>query len=205
MKSRKNPLRTLRPRRTCTNTYTKYRRFKLPLQADFNSRCGYCDDPDSWDGGYKHYHIDHFIPKIQLRSIAENAYHNLVYACFSCNNSKGQDWPSGDEAVSIFRNEGYIDPCESRYDKQFYREKLGDIIPKTKVGQYMFVKLKLGLRRHTVIWILDKLDQQIKSLSSVKDKSTLTPASRRKVNNHVKKLQSYYHEYVGVLQNENKK
>jgi 5-methylcytosine-specific restriction endonuclease McrA len=203
MKSQKNPLRILRPSRTCTRTYASYRSFKRPLQADFNSRCGYCDAPDSWDGGYKHYHIDHFIPKTQLRTITQNEYRNLVYACFSCNNSKGEDWPSANEAIAIIRNQGYIDPCLSRYDKQFYREKLGDIVSKTKVGQYMLEKLKLGLKRHAIIWILDKLDQQIKSLSVAEDKSTITTANKRKVNSHVKKLKSYYYEYVGVLQNEN--
>lgn len=203
MKSRKNLLRSVRPQRTCTRTYASYRSFKRPLQADFNSRCGYCDDHDSWDGGYRHYHIDHFVPKTKLSSLGENEYRNLVYACFWCNNSKGEDWPSGIETVHVLRNKGYIDPCEARYDRQFYREKLGDIVPKTKVGQYMFEKMKLGLGRHAIIWMLTKLDSQIQSLSAEKDKSGLSSARKKKVTAHVKKLQSYYYEYTGALKNEN--
>ncbi len=203
MNSPKKPIRKLRPQRTCTRVYASYRKFKRYLQVDFNSRCGYCDDPDLWVGGYKHYHIDHFVPKIHLKTIKENDYRNLVYACLSCNNSKGEDWPSGNENRSVFQNQGYIDPCDARYDQQFHRVKLGDIVPKTKIGHYMFEKMKLGLRRHAVIWILDRLDQQIKFLSEINNNSTLPIKHKRKINILVQKLYKYYYEYIGVLHDEN--
>jgi hypothetical protein len=199
------PLRENRPCRKCTKTYKKYGSFKRFLQEDFNARCGYCNDPDSYDGGYKHYHIDHFIPKVHLKAIKENEYKNLVYACFSCNNSKGDDWPSRDESITTVGSRGYIDPCESRYDRQFYRGELGDIIARTKLGQYMYEQMKLDLRRHAIIWILDKLDTQIKSLSVEKNKSGLDVKTKRKIDSLIKKLEAYYYEYTGILKDENNK
>ena len=127
MARKSEPLRQRVPERTCTKTYKSYRSFKKDLRKDFNRRCGYCDDHD--DGFWRGFQIDHFIPQTQLQKIQDNDYGNLVYSCFFCNNSKGQDWPSNDELVAVTpARHGYIDPCSNQYDAQYHRDKDGKII-----------------------------------------------------------------------------
>lgn len=161
-----NSLRDKDPkRRKIKNEGVKYTKYKHHLKADFNNCCGYCDDEDSWAGGFRVFQIDHFVPKKHLVKIKENDYQNLVYSCFYCNNKKRADWPSGDEKIHNDGKKGYIDPCSKDYSKQFKRNDLGEIKPITSLGRYMFEKLNLYLRRHAVIWNLRKLDYRIKELN----------------------------------------
>ncbi len=48
-------------RRAILKQKKDYRSYKKELREDFNKRCGYCDDPDSWKDAF--YEIDHFVPK----------------------------------------------------------------------------------------------------------------------------------------------
>ena len=51
-----------------------------------------------------------------------------------------------------------IDPCTKEYYKHLDRdEETGNIIFKTELGKYMYNKMKLYLRRHSVIYMMDKL------------------------------------------------
>ena len=198
MKKVKNPLRQVAPKRTCTKSYAAYGSFKKYLKKDFNSQCGYCADTDSWMG-YRHYHIDHFVPRDQLKKISENSYKNLVYSCFSCNNSKSDDWPSGNEKVAIVGSQGYIDPCDTAYDEQYYRDEYGNILAVTDIGKYMYEKLNLGLRRHSVMWVLDNLDSQIKILKSLKNMKGLSASNKTRLSSLLEK----HHEYTEYLKDEN--
>ena len=51
-----------------------------------------------------------------------------------------------------------IDPCTKEYYKHLDQdEETGNIIFKTELGKYMYNKMKLYLRRHSVIYMMDKL------------------------------------------------
>jgi hypothetical protein len=175
------PLRKEIPLRSCTENYDDYRAYKDILRSDFNKRCGYCNDLDFHCNGSRGYHIDHFIPRKpyedQNPKVTKN-YKNLVYSCPYCNIAKSNDWPSGNIDSSRNGNEGYVDPCLSEYDEHLARDDNGSICPKTQIGNYMFIHLKLGLRRHQLSWVieklgalLDELDEEIEELK----KSSIAP------------------------------
>lgn len=151
-----------KPTRTCDKTYVKYQNFRPYLKADFNQRCGYCDDPGSHYGQEISYHIDHFKPKSKFPNLETN-YNNLVYSCPYCNGAKSDKWRETD---------GFIDPCDSKYDIHLSRNNKGQIKAKTPRGKYIVNNLKLFLKRHEVIWILATLDRQKQQLKNNIDNGT---------------------------------
>lgn len=136
-----------------------YREYKSDLKEDFNSRCGYCNDSDFWSGGWRFFQLDHFVPKKYLVKIHVNEYTNLVYSCFFCNNAKRAKWPSKIESTNIVGQEGFINPREEDYCNQFKRNGEGTIVAQTELGRYMIKALKLNLKRHAIIWRLEKLEE----------------------------------------------
>jgi len=137
---------TLPERRTDIVNKTRYQSYRQELQEDFNARCGYCDDHESWKNSF--YEIDHFIPKILLSENEHADYNNLVFSCRYCNNSKSNKWPTNDRVHCNDGKIGFIDPCNGEYDIQFERNLKGEIIPKTE----------LDLRRHSIVWQIEKID-----------------------------------------------
>lgn len=146
-------------RRNIKTVVVKYSDHKEELKKDYNCRCGYCDDIDIWRTVW--YEIDHFVPQKYLKTINATDYSNLVYACRSCNNSKRDHWPTKDELIHNINDEGFIDPCNEEYDKQFVRNINGRIIYKTPIGKWMYYKLKLHKPQHEIIWQIEVLDYLI--------------------------------------------
>ena len=140
-----------------------YREYKDYLRSDFKERCGYCDDDDSFLGGARGYHIDHFAPRKKFSEL-ECDYDNLVYSCPFCNGGKWDHWPSTCPRTSVVGDEGFIDPCSSEYDLHIERDNSGRLIAKTQLGQYIWKKLKLGLMRHKMIWRYGQLEERINEL-----------------------------------------
>lgn len=174
-----------KPSRTCTKTYSDYSRFRPYLRDDFNQRCGYCDDPDNHYGQEMSYHIDHFKPKSEFPDLKTN-YNNLVYSCPYCNRAKSNKWKD---------IEGFIDPCESEYDKHLERSPKGEIIYRTDRGEYIATNLKLYLKRHRLIWTLGILEGQKQQLNKIQtnDKNELDILRRFKV------IQNQIDSYTGNL------
>lgn len=132
-----------------------YRKYRPLLAEDFGHRCGYCND---WDYIRKeNFEIDHFIPKEKMVRMKDNDYNNLVYVCRSCNNAKRAKWPSGDENISVVGNTGWLDPCSEEYGIQFERTDTGAIVPKTKLGKWMYENLNLGKTLHEYLWNIEQL------------------------------------------------
>ena len=159
------PFRTSHPRRGCKIKYRNYRSYKEVLRKDFGRACGYCDDIDVYCGGSNAFHIDHFRP-IKHFADLECAYANLVYACSYCNIAKSDDWPCLGTDMTFSKGLGYVDPCDPTFVDHFERSDTGQIVPKTDVGKYMFQQLKLGLRRHELIWLLRQLREKINAISN---------------------------------------
>ena len=124
-----------------------YKRYKDVLEKDYNERCGYTDCHQVWFGGKRNFQIDHFKPK-SIHPELETKYSNLVYSCSYVNRAKSDDTGT------------YIDPCDENYNEHFYRDSLGNIYPleNSVVGKYMYKKLKLYLKRYSIIWILEQLE-----------------------------------------------
>lgn len=141
-------------RRDIKAVVKKYSDHKNDLKMDFKYRCGYCNDIDIWRTAW--FEIDHFVPQKYLKNIKETDYSNLVYSCRSCNNSKRAHWPTGSELIHNQYNEGFIDPCNDEYGLQFVRGLDGRITYNTKLGKWMFYKLKLHKPQHEVIWNIEE-------------------------------------------------
>lgn len=163
----------LREKIPCRSTdiykYSDFHKYKPFLREDFNKRCGYCDDSDIRSGGHRYYQIDHFVPQKVFINLKDNDYHNLVYSCPFCNREKWHKWPSNDENISIIENSGFVDPCSKDFDNHLDRNADGKISVQTEIGQYMFKELNLGLKRHAILWNLEKLMRQIDEISMLID------------------------------------
>ena len=149
-------IQKIKPVRTCTKTYASYTSFKPYIREDFNKRCGYCDDLDVYHGGSRGYQIDHFKPHSIARfSALKEEYSNLVYSCPFCNRAKSNKWEDTD---------GFIDPCDEEYDEHLKRNDRGQIIATTNRGQYIHKNLNFHLKRHELLWMIEKIIQQKEKL-----------------------------------------
>lgn len=140
--------KTKPPVRTYSGKELKdYKSYKNHLESDFKQRCGYSNSHHDWFGGKRNFQIDHFKPK-SIHPELETKYSNLVYSCSYVNRAKSDDIGN------------YIDPCDTDFNDHFYRDELGNIYPveKSEPAKYMYRKLKLYLRRYSIIWMLEQLE-----------------------------------------------
>jgi len=183
------PFRNVSPKRSFLKKYTSYRQYKEPLSLDFNRRCGYSDCADRWFGGKNTFHIDHFKPHKKFPALAAE-YSNLVYACSYINILKSDDDPIN-----------YLDPCDDNYNDHFYRDASGAIHPLSSSGQanYMHKKLKLGLARYRVIWMLDQLYSAMENLGSAIEKTANSDDDKNKMNDLQARLTKEFIKYFNYL------
>ena len=149
------------PKRTYKGkVYANYREYKPYLQEDFNKKCGYTNCLDDWFGGSITFQIDHFLPQSKYPKL-KTEYANLIYSCSYVNRAKSND-------------EGnYLDPCDVDYNKHFHRNKNGEIVPEASSPKavYMHKKLKLYLKRYSIIWVLEQLEQRMYKLQGIIEES----------------------------------
>jgi len=169
------PLRAKPPKRRAipnkVPTGESWSEHKPDLKEDFNSCCGYCDSFD----GYRHtyFEVDHFVPKDFFQhngNISLTQYSNLVYSCKFCNNAKRAKWPTQSETMFNNGIEGFIDPCDTEYDKHFYRTDDGGIMWSTDLGKWMFSQaFKFDERQQgiKILWNLSRLEQIINALTVI--------------------------------------
>ena len=177
---------------------------KKHLAEDFGNRCAYCDDPDTYGGGYPAYHVEHFAPKEKFPKLQFD-YDNLLYACPWCNRAKWDIWPSDDPTISVIGDEGFIDPCSEEYEKHFERLADGSIIGKTPLGEYMNKTLHLYLKRHSIVYNIDKLYQKRQELenSIEADKESGKDCSKKEAVLHL--ITKEFFEYFDLWEKESKK
>ncbi len=129
---------------------------KFRLAKDFDNKCAYCDDYDKYSGGYNVYHVEHFAPKEKFSEL-EFTYDNLLYSCPYCNISKSDKWVGNSADESIVGNKGFIDPCTDEYYEHLKRDQDGNIIYTSEIGKYMYEELKLYLKRHSILYNIEKV------------------------------------------------
>lgn len=154
-------------RRTDPQAVTDYHKHKDNLREDFGHRCGYCDDHDYFRTS--DYQIDHFVPRVILKTIKSTDYTNLVYSCRSCNRAKWDKWPTGDEKLANDGKKGFLDPCDVEYDKQFSRNRRGEIVAMTPLGEWMWKAMNFGNPAHSVVWKLEQIRIIIDKLQNIAD------------------------------------
>ena len=189
-----NSIHRVKPQRTCTKIEKNYKNYKEDLRGDFNQRCGYCDDWDYYYGGKRIYHIDHFKPHSISKFLPlKHEYSNLVYSCPFCNISKSNKWQDIN---------GFIDPCNKEYDNHIKRDNSGKIIYISSQGEYIWKNLKLYLRRHELLWILDKLENQKNKLDNIIDKLGENHLQEVEILREFRKIQKTIDKYINLYRKE---
>lgn len=192
------PIRSYTGEKWTTNiTNKKY------LAIDFKHRCAYCDDLDNIYNGQDTYAVEHFAPKGKFPHL-RYTYDNLLYACRFCNTSKSDDWPSDSPSINVVGECGYIDPCTNEYYKHLDRDdNTGCIFYKTEIGKYMYYHLKLYLKRHSIIFMIEKLEAKREEL-----KDSIDEDVKKGIDVSVKEqallvLDNEFFSYYGQLRAEN--
>ncbi len=175
----KKPVRSYTGEKWITNNSNKKR-----LVIDFEHKCAYCDDYDIYSGGYNSYHVEHFAPKEKFNKL-QYTYDNLLYSCPYCNISKSNKWVGKTADENIVGDRGFIDPCTDEYYIHLQRDERGNIIYRTKIGEFMYNELSLYLKRHKIIHNLEKIRNRKKLL---KEKIN----SKKKKNENVETLEELY-------------
>ncbi|OIR24484.1 HNH endonuclease [Bathymodiolus thermophilus thioautotrophic gill symbiont] len=177
-----------KPSRTCTKAYLSYSSFRPYLASDFNQRCGYCDDPDTYYEQQVGFHIDHFKPKSKFPNL-KISYLNLVYSCPYCNRAKSNKWQ---------KVNGFIDPCSKDYEKHLKRDNKGKIKAKTLRGKYIVNNLGLYSKRHELIWNLAKLKEQKQQLRKIQTNNADELNALRQFKKIQDEIDSYVYSLGGV-------
>jgi uncharacterized protein (TIGR02646 family) len=192
------PIRSYHGEQFRTNLANKKR-----LAEDFGHRCAYCDDPDTYGGGYRAYHVEHFAPKEKFPTLRFN-YDNLLYSCPWCNRAKWDIWPSDDPEINIVGEEGFVDPCTEEYDKHFERRPDGSIEGITPLGKYMHRTLQLYLKRHAIVHNVERLRRKREELvdSIASDKKLGKDCNKKEV--ALELVTEDFFEYFDMWEKESK-
>lgn len=183
-----------KPIRTCIKIYASYRSFKSYIRDDFNKRCGYCDDLDYFHGGKRGYQIDHFRPhSISRFTVLKEDYSNLVYSCPFCNGAKSNKWKD---------NEGFIDPCNEEYTTHLERNNKGQIKSKSEQGRYIYTNLNFYLKRHELLWMIERLEEQSIEINSYLDTLDEGHDLELKILREFRKIQNQIKEYTNLFYKE---
>lgn len=182
----KKPTRTYTGEMWITNTSNKQR-----LAIDFDHKCAYCDDFDKYSGGYNAYHVEHFAPKEKFKDL-EFTYDNLLYSCPYCNISKSDKWVGSTANENIVGDKGFIDPCTDDYYEHLKRDKEGNIVYTSPIGKYMYEELKLYLKRHRILYNLEKVRIKKKILK-------LKITEKKSMNSDVTYLEQIYEQLCVVF------
>lgn len=136
---------------------------KKHLRIDFNGRCAYCDDADNLVD--IDFHIEHFAPKTKFPE-RKTLYQNLFYACPYCNEAKSEYWVGDNPDENVKGCKGIVNPCTKEYDRHLGRRADGRIYAKTRLGEFMYRRLKLYLLRHELFFRLEVLQAKFDELKS---------------------------------------
>lgn len=187
-------LRKRIPTRTVVPIKASYGAYKEDLRRDFAGRCGYCDGPDEFSGGFRGYQIDHFAPKSLFPEWLVK-YGNLVYSCPYCNRAKSNKWVGVDKTVPNDGSSGFVDPCGPDLDNHLERDSQGRIVSRTPLGNYIVANLNLSLIRHQFVWQTQKMDDLLGELLSLMPQLSPETEHYRNVLEEIARVTREYREY----------
>lgn len=147
-------------KRTCTERFDKYSKYKPYLEKDFQERCCYCNMPS--DLLTISYHVEHFIPVKVFEGKKDSLlteYENLMWACPKCNLSKGDKYKGDFQKSSKIENELFYNPVEVDYNDIFFRNEIGGIDSEDVKGREMIKLLKLYRPIHNLAWLIERLEK----------------------------------------------
>lgn len=130
------------------------RLLKEELRQRFKMRCGYCGIHEAlFLDGARSFSIDHFRPRHLYPELAEDTT-NLVYACNSCNMTKG-----------AMDSDRLINPSSDKMSEHFKFERSGNVVGITDKGEFTVAVLQLNRDsavafRRRVMTLMDSLDKR---------------------------------------------
>ncbi|WP_411897486.1 HNH endonuclease [Elizabethkingia occulta] len=138
-----------------------YSDWKPNLSVEGFHQCVYCFVNESYFGGIRNFHVEHYRPKKKFEALT-NVYSNLFYACSICNSFKSDDWPN--EPNFEYNISFYPDPSIVDYSEIFEIDMVTFYVKgKNVTTEYIVNKLFLN-RKQLVIY---------RKTNFVKDKYTL--------------------------------
>lgn len=160
-------------KRTCTEQFDDYAKYKPFLKKDFQERCCYCNMPSELLTIA--YHVEHFIPIKVFKGKKDSLltdYENLMWACPKCNLSKGDKYIGDFENSDEIKNEYFYNPVSTDYNDIFYRNDVGGIDSDDSKGKEMIKLLKLYRPIHNMAWLIERLEKLALSLEAEAKKET---------------------------------
>lgn len=130
------------------------------VQRLYEGRCGYCGVSEVDAGGALT--VDHFRP---VSHGGDDADPNLVYACFKCNQFKGDFYPNLDDRYGERR---VLHPLLDQGDEHMrLDQETGCLLPLTPRGEFHIALLQLNrpalvqhrLRRRMLTWLRERREQ----------------------------------------------
>jgi hypothetical protein len=197
------PARRTNPSKTPTGS--NWSEHKPDLQEDFHFHCGYCGSYDGHRNTY--FEVDHFIPKSLFKltgNIGLCDYHNLVYSCKFCNYNKLSKWPSNDETILVLNDEGFVDPCDIKFDDHLYRTSDGGIMWLTDLGKWIAtVAFKFDERSDSIklLWELNQRRKLIDAFILQLHNWSETSKEYKEIKRMAEKISFEYYKYDKELMN----
>ncbi len=189
-----NNLQRKIPKRSEVEKKLKFNNYREELSKDFNHRCGYCDDSSEY--ACCSYHIDHFAPR-KFEHLIDN-YNNLVYSCPYCNLSKGDKWLGDSPQDAIVNGLGFVDPCNPEYSKMFKRLNNGKIEPLNHLAEYIYYELKLYLKRHEILYLIEEINEKGIKLNQKIDNLKSQGKNTEKLERIDYELLKYFRDYYNI-------
>lgn len=160
-------------KRTCTEKFDFYPKYRPYLEKDFHGRCCYCNMPNELLT--ISYHVEHFIPKKVFQGQKDSLltdYDNLMWACPKCNLSKGDKYKGDFKSTTKIENELFYNPVDVDYNTIFYRNEYGGIASDDAKGCEMIKTLKLYRPVHNLAWMVERLEKLALELEQAAENET---------------------------------
>lgn len=110
--------------------YKNYGSYRDWLRDEFKFRCVFCLHREQWYGRSGTFDIEHFVP-VAINPNGKCEYHNLLYACRTCNSAK-------QDIISV------PDPCIIAFGDCLQIQRTGEVAPLNADGKRLCEVLRLN-------------------------------------------------------------
>lgn len=118
-----------------------YRDWKSQIREEGRRQCVYCSVLEGRFGGERNFHVEHYRPKSQFKSLT-NDIRNLFYVCAICNAFKGSDWPA--EPAADHMKHSYPDPSLVDYAEILSVDDRHMVRSSVPAGRYVIERIYLN-------------------------------------------------------------
>jgi hypothetical protein len=121
-----------------------YKDRKTELSVEAKHSCVYCCIHESYFGGIRNYHVEHYRPKSKFAALQDD-YSNLFYSCAICNVFKGNDWIDPPVNPNAYSTPFYPDPSLIDYGQLLRVDAVSKrVVSEYITGRYLIERLFLN-------------------------------------------------------------